>query len=152
MASEPYRLSVVVEMANADYWKQHGADSVEAVEQFLRMAREHPEVEILFVTDGPVRVGDPSQGNVRSLASPDPTYFGMKRLGMLEARSELIAFADSDCLYPRDYVEQLLAAFTDPQVQIVGGKTRYPAFSARLFFRRPRSWLSLLKTPKAQQV
>lgn len=138
--SRTYQLSVVVEMANALYWKEHGAESKEAVEQFCRMARKHQEVEILFITDSPMPVGDPGLSNVRSLASADPTYFAMKRLGMLQARGDLVAFADSDCLYPLDYVEQLLAAFADPEAQIVGGRTRYPVRSARTKAANIRDW------------
>lgn len=135
-----FQLSVVVEMANADYWKQQGAESDETVAQFCRMAQAHPEIEVLFVTDSPVQVGDPNLPNVRSLASPDPTYFGMKRFGMLQARSDLIAFADSDCLYPLDYVEQLLVAFAEPCVHIVGGKTRYSPSCARTKAASIRDW------------
>ncbi|MGH9492507.1 MAG: glycosyltransferase, partial [Terriglobales bacterium] len=135
-----YRLSVVVEMANALYWKQHGAESHQSVEQFCRIAREYPEVEVLFVTDCPAQVGDSALSNVRSLLSPDPTYFGMKRFGMLQARSDLIAFVDSDCRYPPDYPEQVLAAFSDPRVHMVGGKTRYSPTSARNKAASIRDW------------
>jgi hypothetical protein len=144
-------LSVVVEMANAAYWTKYGAESREAVDQFCRMARKHPEVEILFVTDSAISVGDTDLPNVRSVASPDPTYFGMKRLGMLQARSGVVAFADSDCLYPQDYVEQLLAAFADPKVQIVGGRTRYPIHSARTKAANIRDWGHLPEQGPAPQ-
>lgn len=135
-----YRMAVVVEMNNVGYWQGEGVECDRSIAQYFRMAEEYPDVEIVFVTDRPIPWSKPQPPNLRFLDAPSGDYFAMKRHGMLRARSDLIAFMDSDCIYPRNYVPRLLEAFEDPEIQIVGAKVRYPLTSARLKAGSIRDW------------
>jgi O-antigen biosynthesis protein len=42
------------------------------------------------------------------------------------SRSEFVAFTDGDCIVAPDWLEQLLAGFTDPQVVSCGGSQKLP--------------------------
>lgn len=120
-----YRLSLVVEMSNAAYWQEYGVEGSASLAQFFQVAREYPQVEVILVTDGPFDLADQGLPNLRTLRSDDPSYFGMKRYGLRHARGDVIAFADTDCTYGSGWIQRVLDAFGDPDVQIVAGKTRY---------------------------
>ena len=62
-------------------------------------------------------------------------YFAHKNAGAAASRGEVVVLVDSDCEAGTDWLEVLLAHFTDPDVAVVAGRTRYAgdSFAARTF-------------------
>ena len=72
------------------------------------------------------------------------TYGDQKALGANNLESEVIVFADPDCIYRQDWLFSLLRTFVEyPEVGAVAGETTIPitgpfTFSAALFYFFPR--------------
>lgn len=56
-------------------------------------------------------------------------YGDVKALSAHEAAGEIIVLCDADCTYEPDWLEELLRAFADPEVSLVGGETTTPIAS-----------------------
>jgi glycosyltransferase involved in cell wall biosynthesis len=63
---------------------------------------------------------------IRALHQPVQGSYAARNLAVREARGEIIAFTDSDCLPARDWLRTITAAFDDPAVELVLGR-RLPA-------------------------
>ena len=62
---------------------------------------------------------------------PAATYYRLKNRGLVAATDEFLVFADSDVHYEREWLQELLACFSDG-VDLVVGNTQYePGFLAR---------------------
>lgn len=57
--------------------------------------------------------------------SDDVGYYEAKNRGFDAARGDVVAFADADCWPDPDWLEALLAPFSDPAVRAVAGRTTY---------------------------
>ena len=68
---------------------------------------------------------------IRAMRLPPGTgYEELKMAGAHAATSEVVVFADGDCLYERGWLEALLSPFSDPSVLIVGGETTIDSTSS----------------------
>ena len=61
------------------------------------------------------------------LSGPGLTVAGLRNLGAREARGELLAFVDADCVIAPDWIEKGLSSFSEPEVAAVGSPTNVPA-------------------------
>ncbi|MBS0375262.1 MAG: glycosyltransferase family 2 protein [Proteobacteria bacterium] len=62
-------------------------------------------------------------GRLRYVAEPrQGKQFALNR-GIETAVADLLVFTDDDVIAPRDWLAQILAAFRDPTVELLGGKT-----------------------------
>lgn len=55
----------------------------------------------------------------------DTGYYEAKNLGFAATQAGVVAFADGDCWPDPQWLESLLAPFTDPATQVVAGRTTY---------------------------
>jgi len=55
----------------------------------------------------------------------DVGYYEAKNRGFDAARGDAVVFADGDCWPDEDWLESLLAPFSDPDVRVVAGRTTY---------------------------
>jgi GT2 family glycosyltransferase len=96
--------------------------------------QEYPELELLVVDQS---TGDATEQVARSVASGDPrlryvrlAQRGLSRAynrGAREARYELLAFTDDDCLAPSDWLRSVAGAFTEhPEAGLVYGQVLGP--------------------------
>lgn len=68
------------------------------------------------------------EGRVRVINTPSPVAPAIARnVGIREARGEVIAFIDSDCLAAPDWLSRLTAHYQNPEVTVVGGCVEFPS-------------------------
>ncbi len=82
--------------------------------------------EVLVVTDGVEAGRFFDDFRVRHLAAPKGGPARARNLGISQARGELVAFTDSDCLVHRDWLTELLRCLDDPKVAGAGGAQLSP--------------------------
>ncbi len=64
---------------------------------------------------------------VRSIKTPQPCSSAVNRnLGIQAALGEILVFTDADCVAAPDWLEQLIAHYTDEQKSVVGGGVAFP--------------------------
>jgi hypothetical protein len=68
----------------------------------------------------------------RVLTTSESTYYGMKRSGLREARSDVVALLDSDCMPVEGWASEIVATISRG-ADVVAGKVRFPPDS---LFRR----------------
>lgn len=56
-------------------------------------------------------------------APPGTEYYDSKMLGAQWSTGEIIVYYDSDCIYDRHWLQEILNSFANPDVAIVGGET-----------------------------
>jgi glycosyltransferase involved in cell wall biosynthesis len=125
------RISVVVPTCNR-------ADLIAAcVEALARQTYARDLFEIIVVDDGST---DGTPAALEALAQGDPGL-GLRVLvnerniganpsrnrGIREAKGDLVAFLDSDCIPERDWLERIVDAFSDQQIAAVVGLVTDPA-------------------------
>ena len=66
---------------------------------------------------------DNSIVHVEALPAPGLGYYEQKNLGARRARGDLVIFVDSDVVPEPEWLERLLTAFDDPDVEVCGGTT-----------------------------
>jgi hypothetical protein len=83
--------------------------------------------ELMLVGSAPVPgLGDlPATLPLRFLLVPGAGYYAFKNAGANEARGAVVLFSDLDCRPTPGYLRTLLAAFTDPSVGGVAGRSYY---------------------------
>ena len=71
---------------------------------------------------------------VRIVSAPRFNYFNAKNTGALEARGDIVALLDADCTPDQEWLDALVAGFSDG-VDVVAGRTRYAGgtLAARTF-------------------
>lgn len=147
----PVRISVVICVYTEDRWgdilaavDSVGAQSLPAHETLLVV--DHNAALLRRLTDhytdhhgdggagpDPETTADTGQG-VRVLANAGPRGLSAGRnTGIAASHGEVIAFLDDDAVAERDWLHHFAAAYTDPRVLAVGGRT-VPVWASR---RRP---------------
>jgi glycosyltransferase involved in cell wall biosynthesis len=127
-------LSIVIETYNATPESKVQLQHVLA--GLRRQTLPWDEMEILVVVEAGrhdleehVRRIEPT---ARVLVTSEPTYYGMKRTGMREARGDVVALLDSDCLPVERWAAEIVATISGG-AEVVAGKVRFPPDS---LFRR----------------
>jgi hypothetical protein len=151
--------SVVIEWENVLL-----ADATRTVEMLRRLARQVAQVaaagikgETILVREADdVEIADElsrmlhatfgqNSDAVRVIGVRAKRYYEKKNEGAQQARGEIIVFLDSDVIPEERWLEGLLSAFSDPQVQVVAGATYiapttiYQTAFAAFWFFPPRS-------------
>jgi cellulose synthase/poly-beta-1,6-N-acetylglucosamine synthase-like glycosyltransferase len=83
-------------------------------------------------------------GRVKVLRSPGIGKKAAVEFGVENSQGEVIVCSDADCIFPQDWIQELLVPFMQPEVQLVAGPviTR----QGRTFFQRFQQieWASIL--------
>ncbi|MBN1482208.1 glycosyltransferase [candidate division KSB1 bacterium] len=117
-------------------------NAIEHIQECLDslMAQDYPihHYELLFIdnnsTDGTKELllyYNRHYSHVRTLINPVIGIAGSRNLGLRHARFDYIAYIDSDCVAPRDWLSKLVAGYEkyakeEPKLVAVGGANRPP--------------------------
>ncbi len=124
-------------------------NAIDNIQQCLDslMAQDYPQhhYELLFIdnnsTDGTkelLQYYDQHYAHVRTIINPVVGIAGSRNLGLKRARFDYIAFTDSDCVAPLNWLSQLVAGFEkyvkeEPELAAVGG-SNVPPRDSGLFY------------------
>ena len=111
------------------------------------LAQDYPSshYEILFIdnnsTDGTKQLllyYDEHYKNIRTLINPIIGIAGSRNLGLMRAKYDYVAFTDSDCVPPRNWLSRLASGFEkhhreDPELVAVGGSNIPPQNAGLLY-------------------
>ena len=111
------------------------------------IAQDYPSshYEILFIdnnsTDGTKQLllyYDEHYKNIRTLINPIIGIAGSRNLGLMRAKHDFVAFTDSDCVPPQNWLSRLAFGFEnhlreDPELVAVGGSNIPPKNSGLLY-------------------
>jgi glycosyltransferase involved in cell wall biosynthesis len=61
---------------------------------------------------------------VRTAIEPQPGLAHARNLGITLAQGEILAFTDDDCYPAPDYVDEVIRAFSDPEIGYIGGMVK----------------------------
>ncbi len=131
----PQQVTLVIEGWNAD-----DLESREIFERALHSLQQQTypiaECTLYVVLDAQAHAegSDWVQAQLpRSVVLPlhNQTYYRSKNLGIQQARTEYLVFADSDVIYAPEWLESLLGCFA-PGIDLVAGNTRYEEGPFRL--------------------
>jgi glycosyltransferase involved in cell wall biosynthesis len=129
-------LSIVIETFNAT--PESNVRLQDVLARLRRQSLSWDDMEILVVVEEQhrdladfVRRIEPA---AKVILTSDPTYYGMKRTGMKEARGDVVALLDSDCLPVEDWAREILSTISGG-ADVVAGRVRFPSDSlfARTF-------------------
>ncbi|WP_017241603.1 glycosyltransferase family 2 protein [Streptomyces sp. SS] len=136
-STTPRGFSVVICVYTEERWE----DILAAVDSVRKQSL--PPLETLLVVDHNERLlsrlteeyaDERLRGEVRVLANAGPRGLSAGRnTGIAAARGDLVAFLDDDAVAERDWLRYFAAAYDDPRVMAVGGRT-LPAWASG---RRP---------------
>ncbi|MGW8365332.1 glycosyltransferase family 2 protein [Streptomyces wedmorensis] len=136
-STTPRGFSVVICVYTEERWE----DILAAVDSVRKQSL--PPLETLLVADHNERLlsrlteeyaDERLRGEVRVLANAGPRGLSAGRnTGIAAARGDLVAFLDDDAVAERDWLRYFAAAYDDPRVMAVGGRT-LPAWASG---RRP---------------
>lgn len=120
MSQDLPHVSVVVPVYN-------GERSVErTVRSLLALAYPHDRMELIVVdnasTDGTARILGQFTDSVRVAFEPRRSRASARNRGIAQARHEVLAFTDTDCIADPDWLRNLVAGLADPRVGISGGR------------------------------
>ncbi|MFC8887236.1 glycosyltransferase family 2 protein, partial [Streptomyces cinereoruber] len=125
--TSPHDFSVVICVYTEDRWE----DILAAVDSVRKQSL--PALETLLVVDHNERLrarlaqeyADARlRGEVRVLANAGPRGLSAGRnTGIAAARGAFVAFLDDDAVAERDWLHHFAAAYDDPRVMAVGGRT-----------------------------
>ena len=77
-------------------------------------------------------VGPPDVERLQLLQEHKQGAYAARNCGLRQAKGQVIAFTDSDCLVAEDWLEQVAAAMADPTVQIAIGSQSFACSSGPL--------------------
>jgi GT2 family glycosyltransferase len=87
--------------------------------------QSYPHFEVIVVVgpteDHTLDVLSPYADRVQVLRCPVANLSESRNIGLLAARGEIVAYTDDDAVPCRNWLAQVVAAFADPQVAVVGG-------------------------------
>jgi glycosyltransferase involved in cell wall biosynthesis len=121
-------ISVVVPMYNAEPYLAACLDAL--------VSQDFPcgDYEVLLVdngsTDGSVAIARRHPA-VTLLSEATRGAYSARNRGIRQARGEVIAFTDPDCVPDRSWLREIAAALSDPRVELVSGRRR-PAIGTGL--------------------
>jgi glycosyltransferase AglE len=97
------------------------------LERLKRQRASFGAFEVIVVDNGSTEgiVIDPGEPNVRLLSEPRRGSYAARNKGIREARGEIIALIDSDCLPGDAWLEEGLNALESMQADLVGGQVRF---------------------------
>lgn len=91
---------------------------------------EHPSYEVILVDDGSTdataRIAR-TYANLRVIQAPPGGPSRARNIGIAQARGNLVAFTDSDCVPEKTWLGELVKGFAGQQVAGVGGDQVSPA-------------------------
>ena len=123
-------LSVVIETYNATPESKVQLQHVLARLRRQSFPRDDMEVLVVVDTERPeladfVQRTDPA---AEVVPTQDPTYYGMKRIGMAKARGDVVALLDSDCFPVENWAREIVSTIRQG-ADVVAGRVRFPAES-----------------------
>ena len=121
--------SIIIETENLAQ-----ADLDEFVKSLVCLSQQQPPVEtaneVILIDSGntPAKVLQKARRHFPWLqvqtVPAHVGYYRTKMMGAERATGDIVVFYDSDCLYPRQWLSQMLEGFRDPNVQVVAGETK----------------------------
>jgi glycosyltransferase involved in cell wall biosynthesis len=118
------RFSVIVPVRNDQ--------RVDGLLASLAAQQAAPPFEVLVALDGATRSPQVPKGlATRLLEGPPAGPYAARNRAVREARGEVVAFTDSDCLCPSDWLRLAAARFEDPATLALQGASS-PATASRL--------------------
>ena len=129
-------ISIVIEsITREDYAERSLVDDLQPTLDAIA-AQTYPRQMIeTFVVVDPDLAGPQSDEVMRRYPSvtivctPQRNYFAAKNAGARAAHGSIVALIDGDCVPDRDWLTTLTAPFTDAEVSVVAGATRYTGAS-----------------------
>jgi cellulose synthase/poly-beta-1,6-N-acetylglucosamine synthase-like glycosyltransferase len=119
MAHRPH-VSVIVPVYNAR------STIEECISSLLALAFPRENFEILLVdnasTDETSEILARYSGNVRVLYEGKRGAGAARNKGLFNARGEVVAFTDADCVVDKDWLEKIVSPLNEDAVGIVGGR------------------------------
>jgi glycosyltransferase involved in cell wall biosynthesis len=112
--------SIIVAVYNAE------GTLKDCIESLLGLDYPKERVEIILVnngsTDGTMALLNQYKTAIKILHEPKRGPAAARNRGLLEAKGDVVAFTDSDCIVERNWLRNLVAPLQDDGVGIVGGK------------------------------
>ena len=119
----PMDISVIVPVYNSEVWLEG------CIQALLKQTYSEGRCEYILVdngsTDGSAAIMRHYPA-VRLLSETKRGAYAARNRGLQEARGEIIAFTDSDCVPRSDWLEQIVRIMRDPGVDIVLGQRKFP--------------------------
>ena len=119
-------ISVVIETFNATAESAIGLRDV--LDRLGEQTHGRGKIEIIVVLD---EANDELAAflrdeypDVRTVSTPDATYYGMKVRGIRSARGDIVALLDSDTLPEKNWVEEIASSIS-AGADLVAGRVRY---------------------------
>lgn len=120
------RISVIIPVLNAS------STLGDCIDALLRQDLPAGEFEVIVVdnnsTDDSIAIA--RQHGVKVLSEPHKSAYAARNLGLREAKGDLVAFTDADCIAKKGWLKSLREPLDDPRVKVVmgrdipGGRTR----------------------------
>jgi glycosyltransferase involved in cell wall biosynthesis len=96
--------------------------------------QSYPNYEIIIVdghsSDDTINIV--SKYSVRVFFEEGGTRASACNVGISNAKGEIVAFTDDDCVVPENWLEQIAVNFANREIQVLGGPSLTPAESTRL--------------------
>jgi len=107
--------------------------------------RDIIDLEIIFVdsgsTDNSIEILNKHKDKIKIIIKPEYSFrlspAIARNIGVQNAKGDILIFSDSDCIFPSNWVKDMVASFKNPQIDCVIG-SREPDVGRRLgtFIRR----------------
>jgi glycosyltransferase involved in cell wall biosynthesis len=126
-------VSVIVPVYNAQ------STIEECIDSLLALAFAKEEFEILLVdngsTDGTSEIMARYRGKARVVYESKRGAAAARNKGLLNARGEVVAFTDADCVVDKDWLQQIVSPLKDHAIGIAGGRilSRRPGNAIEFF-------------------
>ena len=93
------------------------------IEALSAQTLDPSEFEVILVNNDPEDTTDynPLPPNMRVITEAKPGSYAARNAGLREAKGDIIAFTDADCIPDADWLEQGLRAFSNPAADLISG-------------------------------